>query len=146
MVAEYIWAGTQQHVRSFTLPKRRESWSIYMTLGHACLRDIHERHLDKCDGQFSDSDSFIDRLIDLGPRFIIIDCSLWPTTTLPHVAHPAMNPSRNPWKYKAYRQSIFRGSIYYITAIWIVIVHNKRWTFVDNADRPDRSAANSIHL
>ena len=65
MVAECVWAGTQQHVRSFTLPKRRESWSIYMTLGHACLRDIYERHLDACDEQLSDSHSFIDRQIDL---------------------------------------------------------------------------------
>jgi len=65
MVAECVWAGTQQHVRSFTLPKRRESWSVYMTLGHACLRDTYARQLNKCDGLFSDFDSFIDRLSDL---------------------------------------------------------------------------------
>lgn len=117
MVAEYIWAGTQQHVRSFTLPKRRESWSIYMTLGHACLRDIYERHLDKCDGQLNDSDSFIDRPIGFEPRFIIIDRSLWPTTTLLRVAPPVMNPSRNLWKDKARHSSIFRSLIHCTTAM-----------------------------
>ena len=94
-MAECFWAGTQQHVRSFTQPKRRESWSSYMTLGHAWLRDNYARQLDPCDGHPSDFDSFVDSLFDLGAHNRIIDRSLWSTTTLDSIASSAMKPSKD---------------------------------------------------